>query len=453
MWIHTKNFSTEELKSHIPCAEQVITVSWLWWGDEWKWKVAAALHGWYDIVAAANGGGNAGHNVIVWEGWPDEKKLHFHELPWASSSWVPTYISGGRVVNISKLHEEISMLQKETNKKVSIIMSAGAQVIVPSLQQKLDGDIEGFLSQNWENVWTTKKWIGPAYALKASRLWINIGQLLYDEDIISKKMSVIGEVFSGVDIEKVLTEFTLAKKELLALISSWDITIDETNAFIPESISQQGKRVVVECSQSAMLSLSWNSYPNCTSSECSFNGVAPHLGIEWPGYKIGVIKSVPSKVGNGTFPTKFDTNGVDTSIIQAYRDAAWEYGATTGRPRDVWFLDAVQLKHVFKTGNRPDMLWVNMVDLLSFLYQNGIQNKVAISYTVRHKVTWKETVFIDTVPPDHFEIIDVIYKELPSVRWPEDYPQYVTVLKEVLWFDGPVVIWVWPWSNDNILFS
>lgn len=52
------------------------------------------------------------------------------------------------MVNISKLHEEISMLQKETNKKVSIIMSAGAQVIVPSLQQKLDGDIEGFLSQN-----------------------------------------------------------------------------------------------------------------------------------------------------------------------------------------------------------------------------------------------------------------------------------------------------------------
>lgn len=453
MWIQTHNFSTEELKSHIPDGQQIITVSWLWWGDEGKWKVAAALDGWFDIVAAANGGGNAGHNVIVWEGGPDEKKLHFHELPWASSSWVLTYISGGRVVNISKLHEEIIMLQEETNKKVSIVMSAGAQVIVPSLQQKLDGDIEWLLSQKWDSVWTTKKWIWPAYALKASRLWINIGQLLYDEEMVSQKISVIGEVFSGIDVESVLAEFTLAKKELLDLIEAWVICIDETNTFICESISQQGKRVVVECSQSAMLSLSWNSYPNCTSSECSFNGVAPHLGIEWPGYKIGVIKSIPSKVGNGTFPTKFDTNGVDPHFIKLYRDTAWEYGATTGRPRDVGYLDAVQLKHVFKTGNQPDMLWVNMVDLLFLLSTNGIQNKVAVWYTVRHKVTKAESIFTDTVPPDHFEIIGIEYKDMPSVGWPQDYPKYVEALRNELWFSWPIVIWVWPGSRDNILFS
>jgi adenylosuccinate synthase len=453
MSVHTIQFDVSELMAHIPQDEQIATVSWLGWGDEGKWKVAAALDGWFDIVAAANGGGNAGHNVIVGEGTDNEKKLHFHELPGAAISGVPTYISWGRVVNISKLHEEIRTLQTETTQKVNIVMSAGAQVIIPSLQQKLDADIEWLLSQGGGSVWTTKKGIWPAYALKAFRLWINIWQLLYDQDVIRKKMSALSEIFSSIDTDIVMSEFALAKTELETLIASWVVTIDETNTFIPESISQGWKKVVVECSQSAMLSLSWNAYPNCTSSECSFNGVAVHLGIEGPWYKIGVIKSVPSKVGNGCFPTKFDDNGVDTTFINQYRELAWEYGATTGRKRDVGFLDAVQLKHVFKTGNRPDMLWVNMVDLLSFLHTHGVQNKIAIGYNVRHKVTKKESVLTDTVPPDYFEIIGVEYRNLPDVTEAKDYPRYVEVLRKELWFTWPIVIGVWPGSWDNILFS
>ena len=437
----------------IPDSESVVTVTWLGWGDEWKGKVAAALHGWYDIVAAANGGGNAGHNVIIREWLEGEKKLHFHELPGAAVSGVPTYISWGRVMNVTKLWEEILTLERETSQRVDIILSTSTQIIITSLQQKLDGDIERDLSAWWCSVGTTKKWIGPAYALKAFRLWINVGQLLYDDEWISKKIDAISSIFSSMDREAIMWEFLLAKQELQTLIDAWTVTLDDSNTFIPESISKDWKKVIIECSQSVMLSLSGNAYPNCTSSECWFNGIAPSLGLPWAGFKVWVIKAIPSKVWNGTFPTKFDTAWVDWDFIHSYRQKAWEFGATTGRPRDVWFLDAVQIRHVFKTGNTPDVLWINMVDLLLFLQENGIKNKIAIGYRAINKKTKEEKYFTDTVPPDFFEILAVEYIDLPDVGSEGDYQKYVHIIRSIIWFTWPIVIGTGPWSRDNILFK
>lgn len=94
-----------------------------------------------------------------------------------------------------------------------------------------------------------------------------------------------------------------------------------------------------------------------------------------------------------------------------------------------------------------------MVDLLLFLQENGIKNKIAIGYRAMNKKTKEEKYFTDTVPPDFFEILAVEYIDLPDVGSEGDYQKYVHIIRSIIWFTWPIVIGTGPWSRDNILFK
>lgn len=443
---------SDDFKSSIPQDTRVITVVWLSYWDEGKGKVADAWQWRFDIVAAANGWGNAWHNVMI-----HNKKEHFHELPGASNSAKVIYISQGRVCNLFALEKELQKLHSlQSNQKTGLVIANNTSLIVPSLQKYLDTKIEKSKKNiTWSNVGSTWSWIGPGYGLKAMRLTPNVWSLLsYTDEEIKNTIRVLWDIFKELNLDDIYDEFITSRSILQDSIKNKIINIDRFNNYIPYNLDENPARnIIVECSQSVMLSLSSWSYPNCTSSECWFNGILSSLSIDNPWLKIGVIKAIPSKVGSGRFISKrWEENWISNEFIDLYRTTAWEFWATTGRPRDIGYLDIVQFKHVCRTGNEPDILWINMADMLPFLAKHNVPNKVATNYNIIHPQTKKIVNTHNTVPTENIIVDSVDYTTLSPVKNSDDYKNYVQEIRRLSWFTGPIVLWTGPGSEDNIFF-
>jgi hypothetical protein len=47
----------------------------------------------------------------------------------------------------------------------------------------------------------------------------------------------------------------------------------------------------------------------------------------------------------------------------------------------------------------------------------------------------------------------VIYTDIPDVAGEKDYEAFILSIRLILDFKWPIVIGVWPWHEDNILFQ
>jgi hypothetical protein len=80
------------------------------------------------------------------------------------------------------------------------------------------------------------------------------------------------------------------------------------------------------------------------------------------------------------------------------------------------------------------MLWINMVDMLTFLKKNGIKNKIAIGYKVKNLVTGAHEILTDVIPPHYQEITEVIYTDIPDVAGEKDYEAFILSIRLILDF-------------------
>ena len=141
------------------------------WGDEGKGKVTDYLARDADAVVRYQGGNNAGHTVINELG-----EFKFHLVP-SGVCWphVSNIIGNGVVVDPNVLIEEISKLKDlglgnskiKVSNKCHIVMPY--HIILDELMEKSKGN---------NAIGTTGKGIGPAYADKAYRLGIRMGDIL-----------------------------------------------------------------------------------------------------------------------------------------------------------------------------------------------------------------------------------------------------------------------------------
>lgn len=76
--------------------------------------------------------------------------------------------------------------------------------------------------------------------------------------------------------------------------------------FYLHSALRNGKTVLVEGANAAMLDIDFGTYPYVTSSNCSIGGVLTGLGIppQTIGEVIGVVKAYTTRVGDGPFPSE-----------------------------------------------------------------------------------------------------------------------------------------------------
>ena len=140
--------------------------------------------------------------------------------------------------------------------------------------------------------------------------------------------------------------------KILPFMASTDETL--------EALRRQGKRILFEGAQGALLDVDHGTYPFVTSSNTVASNAATGsgLGPKAIGYVLGIAKAYTTRVGGGPFPTELhDATG--TLIATRGR----EVGVNTGRPRRCGWFDAVLVRQTVKTSG-IDGIALTKLDIL-----------------------------------------------------------------------------------------
>jgi adenylosuccinate synthase len=368
------------------------------WGDEGKGKIVDILSEKYKIVARYQGGANAGHTVMI-----GDKQYILHLIPSGIlREDVTCVIGNGVVIDPSALLEEINLLQKNgISVEGRLYISHNAHLIMP-YHKLLDT-----ISESGENkIGTTGRGIGPCYIDKFARKGIRIVDLLNRTELekkirtnLKEKNELLKKVYSheGLDVDAIV-------KEYLEFDRTIDKFIKDVPAFLNQSISE-GKPVLLEGAQGALLDVDHGTYPFVTSSNPTVGGACTGTGI--PPTKIdsviGIVKAYTTRVGHGPFPTELtDDEG------EKLRKIGYEYGATTGRPRRCGWYDAFLVAYS-QMINGITSVAITKLDVLSSFEKI----KVCIGYELKGK---RLKYFPTAV--DKFSLITPVYEELDG--WNEE---------------------------------
>jgi len=325
------------------------------WGDEGKGKVVDYVTRSADMVVRHQGGNNAGHTVVV-----DDRQTILHLIPSGILHENTVCVIGnGTVLDPSVLIEELDALADAGCDVANrLFISSSAHIIMP-YHKRLDMLQESLRGK--KRLGTTGRGIGPAYADKADRFGIRLGDLL-DPDGFKGKLSstleyknrLISEIFDDtpLDYAAVCDEYLTYAERLRPFVA-------DTVALIQAAITKD-KRIVFEGAQGTMLDIDHGTYPYVTSSTAIAGGACSGagLGITKANGVIGIVKAYTTRVGEGPFPTELnDETG------ERLREKGKEFGATTGRPRRCGWLDCVQLRRAVEVNGtthvvltKPDVL-------------------------------------------------------------------------------------------------
>ncbi len=310
------------------------------WGDEGKGKVVDYLAGGYDAVARFNGGSNAGHTVVI-----GSRKHTFHLIPSGALKGKELLVGAGVVLDPLILAEELSLLPEEVKRR---LMVDGRCSLVSPQDKELDKVLEDMRGAT--AIGTTRRGIGPSYAIRALRLSPRASDLMGDFDY-----GPLSRFYQKLSVDPAgLIAWAEESKNLLhGLIGDVGRRVTE--------ICGKGGSVLFEGSQGSLLDLVHGSYPFVTSTHTTSSYVQTALGIppSLAGKALGVMKCYTTRVGGGPFPT--EESGPTGEKI---RSVGNEFGATTGRPRRVGWLDLVALKYAIGLNGAKEIA-ISKLDVLS----------------------------------------------------------------------------------------
>ena len=395
----------------------------LQWGDEGKGKIVDAVSRDFDIVVRYQGGNNAGHTVVV-----GGEKFILHLIP--SGILRPgklCVIGNGVVVDPADMIAEIEALAaRGVNIGSNLAVSDRAHLVFPyhkMLDKLQESDAKG------RKIGTTGRGIGPCYADKMSRVGIRVGELLNREHFaeklrrnVTRKNRVLTSLYGAeaLSFETILEKYLGYADALRPMIRD---TVGLLNA-----AERDGKRILFEGAQGAMLDVDFGTYPYISCSNSSASGAATGTGLppKAVGKVMGVVKAYCTRVGEGPFMTELsDATG------DGLRERGAEFGATTGRPRRCGWFDAVAVRHT-ATVCGVDSLALTKLDVLTGL------RKVSIAVQYRANAST-----LDVVPADAavlkecepvYETFDGWEEDLSHCRTFDDLPTnaraYVRALEE-----------------------
>jgi len=397
----------------------------LQWGDEGKGKVVDILSQDFALVVRYQGGGNAGHTVVV-----DGEKFVLHLVP--SGILRPgkqCVIGNGVVLDVETLMEEVDDLARRGIDVTSrILVSDRAHVVFP-YHKILDRLSD--VSQGKPRIGTTGRGIGPCYADKMSRQGIRVGDLVDSErfrellrEQLAAKNRLLQAVYGAEPIafEPLYEQYCAYGKRLAPMVTD---TVDLLNRSIEE-----GKSILFEGAQAALLDIDFGTYPFTTSSNTTTCGVPAGSGVspKHIGHVIGVVKAYTTRVGEGPFPTE-----LQDALGARLRERGGEFGATTGRPRRCGWFDAVGVRHSARVCG-VDSLALTKLDVLGGEPVIRLCTAYRINGSVEQRFPADARV-LDRVEPVYQEF-EGWQEDIRGARCLEDLPRnaraYVRAIEEIV---------------------
>jgi len=349
------------------------------WGDEGKGKIVDWLSERADLVVRFQGGHNAGHTLVI-----DGVSYKLSLLP--SGVLRPgklSIIGNGVVVDPRALIDEIARLgaQGVAVSPDNLRIAENAALIL-SLHRDLDFARE--TSSSGKPIGTTRRGIGPAYEDKVGRRAIRLGDLADRTTLESR-------------IDRLLAHHNALRRGLGQTEIEASAVFDELTALAPEVLPyadatwrilndarRDGRRILFEGAQGALLDVDNGTYPYVTSSNTGAGQAATGSGLG-PGaidYVLGITKAYTTLVGEGPFPTE-DTGTVGDFLGTRGR----EFGTVTGRKRRCGWFDAVLVRQTVQTSG------INGIALTKLDVLDGLDE---IKIAVRYRLDGRE---IDYLPP------------------------------------------------------
>ncbi len=394
------------------------------WGDEAKGKVVDYLAERAEVVVRYGGGSNAGHTVTA---GGEVFKLHLVPSGILRED-VTCVISAGVVVDPSILVREIRDLTLRGRSVGNLRVSGQAHVILPH-HRLIDGLEER--RRQGSAIGTTGQGIGPAYADKAARRGLRMGEFVDD----ARRPGAIRSRLEAAN-ELLVKLYGHEPLDVDAIIAEYDEYADELSAFVCDTaplVAQAArgpKGVVFEGAQGTMLDLDTGTYPYVTSSHpvagaaCVGTGVGP-CAID---SVVGVAKCYTTRVGAGVFPTEL-TDAIGDHI----RERGREYGTTTGRPRRCGWLDTVVLRYS-AMHNGLKTLALGHLDVLSGLERVRIATKYRIGALETDQLPYDLAARDDAAPI--YDDLDGWDQDISSVTSYDELPKrcraYVERVEELV---------------------
>ena len=327
------------------------------WGDEGKGKITDVIAAQSDIVIRFQGGSNAGHTIINNYG-----KFALHQLPSGIFYDHTTSIIGnGVALSVENFIKELSSLEERNVPKPNILISDRAQIVMP-YHIELDTLEEARLSEN--SFGSTKSGIAPFYSDKYAK----ISELYDDETELKKKIERVLAVKNTLyehlyhqpplkvdDVFNKLMEY----KELIAPY------VTDTFEYLYEAV-KEGKNILLEGQLGALKDPDFGIYPMVTSSSTLAGYGAVGAGL--PPYEIkeiiAVVKAYSSAVGAGEFVSEIF--GEEADELRRRGGDGGEFGATTGRPRRMGWLDLVASRYGCRVQGATTVAFA-VLDVLGYL--------------------------------------------------------------------------------------
>ena len=311
------------------------------WGDEGKGKIVDWLSEQADIVVRFQGGHNAGHTLVI-----DGKTYKLSLLPSGVVRQSKLSVIGnGVVLDPRALIEEIDRLKGQgvAVTRDNLRIAENATLILP-LHRELD--VEREKASGKAAIGTTGRGIGPAYEDKVGRRAIRLMDLA-DLQMLNGKIDRLlahhnalrrGLGIGEIKPRAIYDELAAVAPQVLPYMDSVWLLLDDKR--------REGKRILFEGAQGALLDIDHGTYPYVTSSNtvAAQAATGSGLGPGAIGYVLGICKAYTTRVGGGPFPSE-QNNAIGDLIGQRGR----EFGTVTGRKRRCGWFDAVLVRQTVKT--------------------------------------------------------------------------------------------------------
>jgi len=329
------------------------------WGDAGKGKMVDYFARRADYVVRFHGGANAGHTI---ENDPGKFKLHLIPSGILYNN-VVNIMGPGTVINLEAAVKEMNDL-RERGVKVSpgnYKISDRAVICFPfhRLQDEYEEERLGAAGFG-----STRQGIAPVYSDRYLKYGVQVGSLNHPEYLkaqIERCLELKNRLFSGV-----YNKPPVSAEEVLGWVKQFGEELKpyicDSRTILKEAV-ESGREIILEGQLGALRDVFYGIYPFTTSSSTIAAGAGGGAGLfssETP-LVTGIMKAFSTCVGEGPFVTE-----IRDGLAERIRETAFEYGASTGRPRRIGHFDAVASRYGVEVSGAQELA-LTKLDSLSGL--------------------------------------------------------------------------------------